>query len=322
VKETEMVEETKMRFERIPPDDIERNEQNPRTVFDEEKLDELAQSIREKGVLVPITVYEKGKLPGEFVLLDGERRVMAARRINLKDIPAWIATTPDLVQNLETMFHIHMEREEWSRIEQTRALERLIEEAGERDAKALARRTGISESSIVEMLRVLEQPKEYQQLIEEDVLPFNFFTELHHRVIEPLKKRRPSVFNRTGEQQITTQFVDRRKEGYLTNVTGQLRLVSQMIQMAERATDPIRRKRYDGTIERVINEITFPIEEAYEDVSGYAIATEKFMKRCEHLGTTLEDLIREGLSPQDAVTLKGVLRDLRRRIDEALEALG
>jgi len=317
-----MAEETKMRFDRLSPDDIERNKQNPRMVFDEEKLDELAQSIREKGVLVPITVYEKGKPPGKYVLLDGERRWKAAHRINLNEIPAWITTTPDVVQNLETMFHIHMEREEWSRIEQTRALERLIEQTGERDPEKLSRRTGIPESSIIEMLRILEQSNEYQRLIEEGVLPFNFFTELHQRVIEPLKKRRPSIFGRTGEEHITTQFVNRRKEGYLTNVTGQLRLVSTMIQMAEETTDSRRRKRYDGTIERVIKDITFPIDEAYEEVSGYAIQTEKFIKRCEHLGTALEDLVREDLSPQEVVTLRGVLKSLSKRILKALEVLG
>ena len=317
-----MAQDTRMRFERIAPDDIERNEQNPRIDFDEMKLDELAESIREKGVLVPITVYEKAKPPAKYVLLDGERRWKAARRINLSRIPAWITRTPDAIENLETMFHIHMEREEWSRMEQTRALERLIEETGEHDATQLAKRTGIPESSITEMLRILAQPQEYQKLIEDGDLPFNFFTEVHQRVIEPLKKRRPSVFDRTGAEHITAKFVDRRKQGYLTNVTGELRLISTMTQMAEQATDRRRQERYDAIIEKVINDITYPIDEAYEDVSGHAIETERFMKRCRRLDTTLQELGLDELSQSEVEALRQVLRNLVTTISEALEVLG
>ena len=115
--------------------------------------------------------------------------------------------------------------------------------------------------------------------------------------------------------------MNRRKEGYLSNVTGELRLVSRMIHTAEEATDPERQKRYDGTIERVISDIAFSIDEAYEDVSGHAIGTERFMKRCQSLGSALQDLVREDLSQQEKVSLREVLSHLSMRIDKALEAL-
>src|SRR6266436_2422539 len=94
-----------MKFASISPDQIERNQDNPRTEFDPQLLDELADSIRKKGVLVPITVYEKA--PKRYVLLDGERRWLAAKRINRQNIPAWISTRPNPIENLEAMFHIH-----------------------------------------------------------------------------------------------------------------------------------------------------------------------------------------------------------------------
>lgn len=309
-----------MRFDNISPDQIERNVENPRKDFDERKLAELAASIVSKGILVPVTVYEKGK--GKYILLDGERRWLAAKRINLANIPAWITSKPDVVENLETMFHIHMEREEWSSPEGVQALSKLMEASGVSDPAELEKMTGIRESTIVEWQRILKQPEEYQGLIYDGSLPFNFFTELHERVIEPLKRERPSVFKRVGyERKITHAFIERRKAGYLENMTGLLRQVNTIIHKARDSAPDGKESPHDKTIEKLIIDTKYPIQDAYEDVTGAAVETEKFIKQCERLGQRLKVLIREGLSSQERKRLLRKLRDLAGVIKNAMSKL-
>jgi len=308
-----------MRFAEISPDQIERNLENPRTEFDEQKLDELAASIQRKGVLVPVTVFEKEK--GHYVLLDGQRRWLASKRINRPKIPAWISPKPDPVENLEAMFHIHMEREEWSNADGVQALAKLINASGVSGPAQLEEMTGISQLRIVEWQRILKQPMEYQSLIYEGKLPFNFFTELHERVIQPLKEERPSVFRKIGnERKITEFFVERRQAGHLENVTGLLRQVNTIIHKAKDAAGP-KDSPHDRTIERLITDIKYPIEDAYEDVIGAAVETAKFIKQCQRLAQRLKILIKEELSSKEKRGLLKTLRDLSSEIRRALATL-
>lgn len=309
-----------MRFDLIPPDQIEENPENPRHEFDEQKIEELASSISHKGVLVPVTVYQKGK--DQYVLLDGARRLRAAKRINLSEIPAWIAQKPDTVKNLEAMFHIHMEREEWNNADAVQALDKLIKASGVPDAAELEKMTGTPQSTIIEWKRILEQPEGYRKLIYNGTLPFNFFTELHDRVIEPLRKERPSVFQRVGdEKKITQLFVDRRKAGHLENVTGLLRHVNTMIHKARDSAPANGKSPHDKTIERVIADIEYPIDEAYEDIIGAAVETEKFVKHSQRLGERLKVLIREELSTKEKKSLLRGLRELVVIVRKAIAAL-
>lgn len=307
-------------FEEIPPDQIEENKENPRQEFDEQKLDELAASIRSKGVLVPVTVFKKGER--QYVLLDGERRWIAAKRMNLSKIPAWITPKPDTVKNLEAMFHIHMAREEWSNVDSVQALAKLMEASGVSDPAELGKMTGKRESTIVEWQRILKQPKDYQKLIFDGTLPFNLFTELHERVIDPLRKERPSVFKRIGnERKITDLFVERRKAGHLENVTGLLRQINTIIHKAKDAATSEKESPHDKTIERLIIDTKYPIEDAYEDVIGAAVETENFVKQCQRLGRRLKLLIGGELSSKEKRGLLKTLLELSSIIKKALTVL-
>ena len=310
---------SRMRFKEIPIDQIEKNNENPRSAFDEEKIDELATSIRSMGVLVPVTLYEKGE--DKYVLLDGERRWRAAKRINLPKIPAWISQDPGFVKNIETMFHIHMERVEWSNIDKVQALQKLMRGSGTSDPEQLEKMTGVSQSTILEWNRILAQPEEYRELIYNGSLPFNFFTELNDRVIEPLKKERPSVFKKLGEKKIAKLFVERRKGGHLENVTGLFRQVNTIIHKAKDETVNGKDSPHDKTLERVITDVEYPIQEAYEDVTGSAVETEKCIKQCGRLGDRLKALVKETLSPREKRGLLRMLEQLLKTIGKAIESL-
>lgn len=317
-----MKEELKeKRLQDIPTDKIETNEQNPRTIFDEERLDNLMESISARGILVPVTVFEKKGEQDTYILLDGERRLRASLRLNRATVPARVIPPLDTVENIETMFHIHMEREQWSSVEIMRAVENFIEETGTEDSKDLARRTGLPESEIRDIKLNLQQPEEYQKDIENGILPFDFFPQLHQRFIEPLRRGRPSVFERIGEDHITKQFVERRRSGYLENVTRDLRTARRIIGMAEKADDEAIQKEVDQTIERVVNETDYPIDEAYEDVAGHTLETENFIRLGTRFTKRLQTLVREELSESDRDALRTMLSDLRSELKRALKAL-
>lgn len=307
---------SKVRFEQIPPDKIEPNTENPRRTFDEERLDQLAESIRAKGVLVPITVYEKSS--GRYVLLDGERRLRAAKRINLKTIPAWVTSSPDRVENLEAMFHIHMERDDWTRIDSLRALKKLIRQSGVSSPAKLQRMTGIPEHHIVELQRILSQPDEYQKLIEDGTLPFIFFTELHQRVILPLKGQRPKLFKKFNEAALIKAFVKRRQAGTLDNMTQLFRQVNAIIrQAAERGED--RKSQFDSTLERLFSDAEYPIPDAYEDVTGATLEIEKFVRHTERYRERLSTVIDQPLTGQQGKAIRKGLKLLLKDVKAALK---
>ena len=76
----------------IDPRSLRKNPDNPRLIFQAEELSALEESIKEQGILVPLTVYKDGK---HFVLLDGERRWRCALRLGLHTVPAIIQEKPD-----------------------------------------------------------------------------------------------------------------------------------------------------------------------------------------------------------------------------------
>lgn len=309
---------SKVRFELISPDDIVANPQNPRQEFDEEKLDELAASISEKGVLVPITVYERTS--SKYVLLDGERRWRAAKRINLSQIPAWVTTHPDKIKNIEAMFHIHMEREDWNHVDTLKALRSLIKASGVTDPTRLQSMTGLPSAQVSLYQRILAQPNEYQELIIDGTLPINFFNELHQRIIEPLKSQRPGLFKKFNEAKITERFVKRRKEGALENMTQLFRQVHAVIRKAGEsgAKQP---SEFDKQLEQIFTDTQYPIEEAYEDATGATVEIQKFARHCDRFIIRLRSITKSTLSKQDNRTVRRNLKPLLREVRAALTSL-
>jgi ParB family chromosome partitioning protein len=138
--------------------DIEANPWQPRSKFDEEALEELAESIKEIGIIQPITVrvLENGK----YQLITGERRYRAARKIGLKKIPAYVRIAND--QNMLEMALVeNIQREDLNAIEVAISYQRLIEECS-LTQENLSERVGKKRSTISNYLRLLKLPAEIQ----------------------------------------------------------------------------------------------------------------------------------------------------------------
>jgi ParB family chromosome partitioning protein len=147
-------------IDRLDPADVQ-----PRTVFKEVKLNELAQSIRTNGIIQPLVVRRKGD---RFEIIAGERRWRAAQRAGLHKVPCIVKDVPqDSVLELSLIENI--QREELNPIEEANAFKRLLE-MGDLTQDEVARRVGKERSSITNTLRLLKLPVELQKLVEEEVL--------------------------------------------------------------------------------------------------------------------------------------------------------
>ena len=136
----------------IPLDKIEANPFQPRSQFNEESLNELASSIKELGVIQPITVKKaKGDI---FVIISGERRVRASRMAGLETIPAYVRLANDR-EMLEMALVENIQRDDLDPIEVALSFRRMIEELG-LTQEEMSQRVGKKRSTITNYLRLLK----------------------------------------------------------------------------------------------------------------------------------------------------------------------
>jgi len=152
-------------FLEIDIDLIEPSSVQPRTHFDEERLEELAQSIRSNGIVQPVLVRRRG---GRYQLIAGERRWRAAQRAGLQRIPAVVREIPD-DKLLELALIENIQRQELNAIEEAQAYKRLIETLG-LTQEIVAQRVGRDRSFITNYLRLLRLPEDIQRLLSEEKL--------------------------------------------------------------------------------------------------------------------------------------------------------
>ena len=137
---------------------IDGNPFQPRTRFDSQTLEELAASIRQVGIVVPLTVRETGD--GRYQLIAGERRLRAARMAGLTHVPAYVRTADDTAM-LEMALVENIQREDLDAVEVAITYQRLIEECS-LTQEQLSDRVGKQRSTVSNYLRLLRLPAEIQ----------------------------------------------------------------------------------------------------------------------------------------------------------------
>jgi ParB family chromosome partitioning protein len=142
----------------IAIDSIDANPFQPRTRFDEQALQELAASIKQLGIVQPLTVRETGG--GRFQLIAGERRLRAARLAGLTHVPAFIRTADDQAM-LELALVENIQREDLDAVEVAISYQRLIEEC-KLTQEQLSDRVGKQRSTVANYMRLLKLPPEIQ----------------------------------------------------------------------------------------------------------------------------------------------------------------
>jgi ParB family chromosome partitioning protein len=154
------------RFAEVPVDSIVPNPKQPRSVFDEEALDELKVSIEEVGFLQPVVVREIG--PHKYELVMGERRWRAAQALNRETIPAIIRETRDDAMLRDALLE-NIHRANLNPLEEAAAYQQLLEEF-EVTHEELARRIGRSRPQISNTIRLLNLPAPVQRRVAAGVL--------------------------------------------------------------------------------------------------------------------------------------------------------
>jgi ParB family transcriptional regulator, chromosome partitioning protein len=144
----------------LPIESIQRNPDQPRKRFDDKKLEELAASIREHGVVEPILVRRDG---AKYRIVAGERRWRAAQRAGLQEIPAIVREASDR-EAFELALIENIQRADLNAIEEAEAYQALVDEHG-LTQEALAGRVGKERSSVANALRLLKLPTEVRDSV-------------------------------------------------------------------------------------------------------------------------------------------------------------
>lgn len=187
---------------KLPLDKIHANKFQPRTVFDQEKIEELARTIHVHGVIQPIVV-RKSDIEGKYEIIAGERRFRAMKSLDWKEVPAIIRNLSDketasiaLIENLQ--------REELTSIEEAHAYQNLLE-IQEITQEALAQRLGKGQSTVANKLRLLKLPEEIQTALLNRLL-----TERHARALLQVKdaEMQKKLFDETIEESLNVKQLE------------------------------------------------------------------------------------------------------------------
>ena len=144
--------------------DLVRNKFQPRKIFDPENLEELTNSIKERGVIQPIIVRNSQDHTDKYEIIAGERRWLAAQNAGLHEVPVVITEADDL-KSLEFAIVENVQRHDLNSIEEANGYQKLIDQFGY-DQEKVAKFIGKSRSHISNCLRLLTLPKEVIALIE------------------------------------------------------------------------------------------------------------------------------------------------------------
>lgn len=201
---------------------LEVNEEQPRTRFDEKKLEELAASIKENGLVQPILVRKIDG--GKYQIIAGERRWRAAQRAGLLKIAAVVREVSD-DKLLELALVENIARQELNPIEEAIAYQKLISRYG-LTQEQIARRVGKDRSSVTNILRLLKLPEDIQALVEDEKISMG-----HARAILPVEDEeyQRALAQRTISEGLSVRDVERLVERWRS---------SEVREKAERPVDP------------------------------------------------------------------------------------
>jgi ParB family transcriptional regulator, chromosome partitioning protein len=286
---------------------IRANERNPRLDFPQNELDQLAESIANKGVLVPIVVFPKNE---HYVLVDGERRFRCAVELGLDEVPALVTDELSPEDELLQMFNIHLIRQPWRDIPTARALQQLSEYirargGGEPTDNELRDLTGLSKERVERLRYVIELPQAWQSYIREGTIPLNFFWEIKESVIEPLARLRPQLLRELGRDEIMTALVDKRLNELIPDLVS-LRNVRHIIRIA--ADDAARRGTAESDLDQAIRELvlnpTVTIDEVYENTVAVMVEIDKLEQKTASMVAAFRRLLEQSSSDEDREAIR------------------
>jgi|TARA_B100001093_G_scaffold216089_1_gene207380 ParB family chromosome partitioning protein len=240
--------------------DIRLNPDQPRTNFNEKSLDQLASSINELGLIQPITVKEK---EGKFILISGERRLRAFKKLNLNSIPAYIRKVNDQT-SLEMALVENIQRKDLDAIEIAISYQRLVEEL-KLSNDEMSKKLGKDRSTITNYIRLLKLDPIIQSGIRD-----KFISMGHGRAIINLESHEKQLF--IYEQILKNNLSVRQTEKRVRNL------------------DEIKSKKKDKEIDKSINYQIEKIESKINSKTDFKLVKNKGI--LSFIFSSKNDLIR------------------------------
>lgn len=216
IPEAEELERGNETFFQCPIEEIEPNPYQPRKVFRDDEIEEMANSVREKGIITPLLVSKSEK---GYRLIAGERRWRAAQKAGLMRVPVVVRETTPL-ESLELALIENIHRKDLNPIEEAMAYKRWLEGTSTTQEE-LAKRIGKDRSTITNMLRLLNLPQAIQEDLIEDRLTMG-----HARVLAGLK---------TSEEQLEIR-------GFIINKSLSVRQAEELVRKSQKKARSIKTK--------------------------------------------------------------------------------
>jgi ParB family chromosome partitioning protein len=184
----------------VPIDKVSANPWQPRSNFDHDKLNELAESIKKHGIIQPLVVTRSGNA---WQLIAGERRLKAAQLLNMTEVPVIVKEVSDR-DKLELSIIENIQRHDLNCLEEAASYKRLMEEFG-LSQEDIARQVSKSTSTIANMLRILQLP-----IVIKEALGANKITFSHAKIIlsYPGKTEQIKVFKKILHSDLTVKQLD------------------------------------------------------------------------------------------------------------------
>lgn len=282
----------------VDVDTIVPNPNQPRRQFNEETLGELAESIREKGVIQPIIAEDRGD--GSFMVIAGERRFRAAKLAGLTEIPVILQEYTE-EEMLEIALIENIQREDLNAIDEARALQSAMDQSGATQEQ-LAKRLGKSRSAIANSLRLLRLAPEIQQALADGSL-----TAGHARALLAIdsEEDRRTLFHRVRTEDLSVRDTElAAKNGPAPPANGPARPSNGAAVALESAPTPTRRKLDQGAgsesrsielrrfedrlIERLGTRVVIKGNDERGQIEISYLSTEDLERIVEAMGVTLE----------------------------------
>lgn len=327
-KLTEIVKFRKnSKIEPIPTDEIQYNELNPRKRFGQEEEDELIESIKTKGVLQPVIVYEKydKSTDKKYVLLDGQRRVQACRKIGVKDIPAHILEKPPSeLENLSIMFHIHSAHEDWTDTAIIISFQKILKELKitigketKDDILKIKRITSLSEYKIKKYLGILDFPKNIidkfmeSEKKEKPDLDIDTLVELK-RPINQMEKILPYIFSEYSREDIVNSIIQKKKDGVI-GTNKEIRKLSKILVGVKGGK--INSRVASEKLTNFFENTEVSIDEIYSDTAEALEQSRLILKSSEKLKREIENIDLRKISKSEL----SILREELERLVESIK---
>jgi ParB/RepB/Spo0J family partition protein len=195
--------------------------ETPNQIIADKAFSRLVNSIKEYGVLEPLIVRKNGKQGKDYILVDGERRLRAAVKVKLEEVPTLIAT--DEINGRILAYQVHKLRKDWSPITETKSIKTIIEEIKESDPtisdrdlrKNIREITNSSAHEIADIMRLIKYDENIIKMVIEKELPMSSLVQIDSSFVAKIKKYYPEILQKYDEHRIRHVLAEKAAKGLL-----------------------------------------------------------------------------------------------------------